>query len=122
MAAALSVEDIAARFNTLAQEEKWFQIQDELFADDVQSVEPAHSRYFKNANGKLAVRKKGEEWVALVRGVHKLSTSEPIVARHHFAVARFVDIDVEGYGRVVMDELMVYEVKDGKIVVEQFYY
>ena len=49
---------VAARFNELAKEEKWFEIQDELFADNVRSVEPAGSKYFGNAEGKAAVRKK----------------------------------------------------------------
>ena len=113
---------VAMRFNELAKEEKWFEIQDELFADNVRSIEPAHSMYFKDEEGKSPVRKKGEEWVARIRGVHKLTTSEPVVAGSHFAVSRCVDIDVEGHGRVIIDELMLYEVKDGKIVLEQFFY
>ncbi|MGC3943253.1 MAG: nuclear transport factor 2 family protein [Chryseolinea sp.] len=118
----LSTAAVAMRFNELAKEEKWFEIQDELFAENVRSVEPAGSPYFEYAEGKVSVRKKGEEWVARVRGVHQLTTSEPVVAKNHFAVSRSVDIDVEGHGRVVIDELMLYEVSDGKIILEQFFY
>ncbi|MEJ1240607.1 SnoaL-like domain-containing protein [Chryseolinea sp. T2] len=113
---------VAMRFNELAKKEKWFEIQDELFADNVRSVEPSHSMYFKDEEGKALVRKKGEEWVARVKSANKLSTSEPIVAGSHFAVSRCVDIDVEGHGHVIINELMLYEVKDGKIVLEQFFY
>ena len=47
---------VAMRFNELAKEEKWFEIQDELFADNVRSIEPAHSMYFKDEEGKSPVR------------------------------------------------------------------
>lgn len=41
----LTTQQVAARFSELAQREKWFEIQDELFADDVKSIEPPHSPY-----------------------------------------------------------------------------
>jgi hypothetical protein len=55
----LTTNQIAARFNELAQQEQWLQIQDELFADNVKSIDPPHSPYFGCAEGKAAVRKKG---------------------------------------------------------------
>ena len=30
---ALTIQEVASRFNVLAQQEKWFEIQDEFFAD-----------------------------------------------------------------------------------------
>lgn len=54
----MTTKEVAARFNELAQKEKWFEIQDELFANDVRSIEPPTSPYLKNAEGKAAVRKK----------------------------------------------------------------
>jgi hypothetical protein len=33
-----------------------------------------------------------------------------------------VDITVEGFGRIKIDEIMLYEVKNGEIVSEQFFY
>jgi len=113
---------IAARFNELAQQEKWFEIQDELFADNVRSIEPPSASYLKNAEGKSTVRKKGEDWVKKVEAVHSLHTTEPIVGDHHFAVSRAMDITVQGLGRIQINEIMLYEVKDGQIVSEQFFY
>jgi hypothetical protein len=118
----MTTEQVAARFNELAQQEKWFEIQDELFADDVRSVDPPNSSYMKYAEGKSSVRKKGEDWVKRIQAAHRLHTTEPIVAGNHFAVGREVDITVEGLGRIKIDEIMLYEVKDGQIVLEQFFY
>lgn len=62
----MTIQEVAARFNELAQQEKWFEIQDELFADNVRSVDPPNSPYFGFAEGKISVHKKGEDWVARV--------------------------------------------------------
>jgi ketosteroid isomerase-like protein len=117
-----TIHEVAARFNELAKQEKWFEIQDELFADDVKSVEPANAKHMPNAEGKAAVRKKGENFVSQVEAVHRAYTTEPIIAGNHFVVGRETDITVKGSGRVQNNEIMLYEVKDGKIVLEQFFY
>ena len=119
---AYTIHEVAARFNELAQQEKWFEIQDELFADNVRSIEPAGAKDLPNAEGKENVRKKGEDWVKRIEAVHKLHTTEPVVGSNHFAVAREMDIAVQGLGRLQMNEIMLYEVKDGEIVSEQFFY
>ncbi len=118
----MTTKEIAARFNELAQQEKWFEIQDELFADGVRSVEPSTSHYLKNAEGKAAVRQKGEDWVKRIEAAHKTFTTDPIVAGNHFAVGREVDITVQELGRIQINQIMLYEVKEGEIVLEQFFY
>jgi hypothetical protein len=118
----MTTHEVATRFNELAQQEKWFEIQDEFFADNVKSIDPPNSPYFCYAEGKLSVRKKGEDFVKRIEAVHKLYTSEPIVSGNHFAVGREKDITVQGHGRIQISQIMLYEVKDGRIVLEQFFY
>lgn len=119
---ALTTQELAARFHELAQQEKWFEIQDEFFSENVKSIDPAHSPYFGYAEGKAAVRKKGEDFVKRIQAVNRMYTSAPVMAGNHFAVGREMDITVEGYGRIQINEVMLYEVKDGQIVSEQFFY
>jgi hypothetical protein len=119
---ALTTEEVAARFNELAMQEKWFEIQDELFANNIKSIDPPHSPYFKNAEGKAAVRKKGEDWMKKIEAGHGTYTTKPVIGGNHFAVGRGVDITVKGFGRIQIDEIMLYEVKDGQIILEQFFY
>lgn len=114
--------EVAARFNELARQEKWFEIQDELFSDNVRSVDPPGSPWFGNAEGKQAVRQKGEDFVKRIEEVHRMHTTEPVVAANHFAVGRSMDITVQGLGRIKIDEIMLYEVREGRIVLEQFFY
>jgi hypothetical protein len=119
----MTTEEVAARFNELAMQEKWFEIQEELFADNVKSIAPQDSSYFKYAEDKSTVREKDKNWVKKVQAVHGLfHTTHPVVSGNHFAVGRHVDLTVEGFGNVRIDQIMLYEVKDGQIVLEQFFY
>ena len=118
----MTTQEIAARFDELAQQEKWFEIQEELFADDVKSIEPPHSPFLLNVEGIEAVRKKGDDLMSIVEELHHASTSAPVVAGRHFAVSRETDLTLTGIGRVKQNEIMLYEVKDGKIISEQFFY
>jgi hypothetical protein len=120
--ATMTTQEVAARFNELASQEKWFEIQDELFADHVRSIEPSTAKYLHNAEGKAAVRKKGEDWVKLIEAFHGGHTTEPVIGGNFFAVGRVADITVKGIGRMKMDQVMLYEVQDGQIVLEQFFY
>ena len=118
----LTTEEVAARFNELAQQEKWFEIQEEFFAENVKSIDPVNSPYMGYAEGKAAVRKKGEDFVKKIEAFHGAFTTQPVVGGNHFSVGRSMDITVQGFGRIKMDEIMLYEVKDGKIILEQFFY
>ena len=118
----MTTQAVAALFNGLAQQEKWFEIQDLFFADNIKSIEPPGSPYLTYAEGKAAVRKKGEEFVKKIRNFHGAYTTQPVVGGNHFAVGRGMDITVEGFGRIKIDQVMMYEVKGGRIAVEQFFY
>lgn len=120
--AIMTTQEVAARFNELAQQEKWFEIQDEFFADNVRSIDPANSPWFGYAEGKVPVRQKGEEFVSRITDLHRAYTSEPIVTGNHFAVTREIDITVQPHGRIQINQIMLYEVKDGQIILEQFFY
>ena len=119
---ALTTHQVAARFHELAQLDKWFEIQDELFADDVRSVEPPGAHGLPDAQGKMSVRQKGLDIVSQVEAVHRSFTTAPVVGGSFFSVGRELDMTVRNAGRVQMNEVMLYEVRDGRIVREQFFY
>ncbi|RBL90948.1 hypothetical protein DF182_23450 [Chitinophaga flava] len=118
----LTTQEVAARFHELAQQEKWFEIQEEFFAENVKSIDPAGSPYMGYAEGKAAVRKKGEDFVQRITALHRAYTSAPLVTGNHFVVTREIDITVEPHGRIQLNQIMLYEVKDGQIILEQFFY
>ncbi len=120
--APLTTQDVAGRFHNLAQTGQWNQIQDELFSSDAVSIEPENSPGMQSAQGIDAIKQKGKMFDEMVEEMHGGYTNEPTVAGNHFSVAMGMDVTMKGQGRMKMDEIAVYEVKDGKIVKEQFFY
>ncbi len=93
----------------------------ELYADTIVSTEPDHAPV-KSAKGKAAVAKKGQEFAASIIEHHDSSFSDPVVGGRYFGLQMMLDATFKGAGRMKLDEICVYEVKDGKIVSEQFFY
>jgi ketosteroid isomerase-like protein len=114
--------EVAARFNELAKEGNWDKIQDELFADNAVSIEPPGSPGLQSAEGLAAIKEKGKKFNEMVEQMHDGYSTDPVVAGNFFSVAMGMDVTMKGMGRIRMDEIALYEVKDGKIVKEQFFY
>jgi len=117
-----TTQEVANRMNELFKESKWAEVQEELFADDAESIEPEHSPGLKSVKGKDAIKKKGEDFNNMVEEMHGGWVSEPLVGGNHISFAMGIDATYKGMGRQKMEEIAVYEVKDGKIVKEQFFY
>ncbi len=120
--AVMTTQDVASRMSDLFKENKWQQVQDELFAEDAVSIEPEHSPGLKTAKGIEAIRQKGEEFNAMVEEMHGGWVSDLLVGGNFVTCAMGMDVTMKGMGRMKMDEVCVYEVRDGKIVKEQFFY
>jgi len=120
--AVMTTQEIANRLSELFKENKWMEAQEELFSEDAESIEPAHAQGLQTVKGLDAIKKKGEDFNNMIEEVHGGYAGEPIVAGNHIALAMGIDATYKGMGRQKMDEIAVYEVKDGKIVKEQFFY
>ena len=118
----MTTQEVANRMNELFKENKWQEVQDELFAEDVLSLEPEHSQAVKTVQGRDALKKKAQDFNGMIEEMHGGYSGEPIVAGNHIAIAMGMDVTMKGMGRVKMDEIAVYEVKNGKVVKEQFFF
>ena len=118
----MTTQEVADRLSQLFKEYKWNEAQEELFSDDAQSIEPPGSQGLETVKGLEAIKKKGEDFNNSVEEMHGGYVSEPLVAGRYIAVAMGMDVTMKGAGRMKMDEIALYEVKDGKIVKEQFFY
>lgn len=65
--------------------------------------------------------KKARTFVNKIRDFHGASTTALVVGGNYFTVGREIEITLEGFGRIHMNEIMMYEVKDGEIVSGQFF-
>jgi hypothetical protein len=120
--AVMTTQEVANRFNELAQTGQWEQIQNELFADNAVSIEPSNSPGLQSVEGLSAIKEKGKRFGEMVEEMHGGYTSAPVVGGRFFSVGMGMDCTMKGMSRQKMNEIAVYEVKDGKIVKEQFFY
>lgn len=118
----MKTEEIAQRLIVLCREAKWEAAQRELYAADAVSLEPEATPMFsKETRGLPAIVEKGRKFDGMVEKLHVITVSEPVVATNSFACVMRLDVTMKGQGRMNMSELCVYEVKDGKIISEQFH-
>lgn len=120
--AVMTTQDIANRLQELFTQNKWMEAQEELFSEDAKSIEPPGAQGLQSVEGLDKIREKGEQFQNMIEEVHGGYTSEPIVAGNFIAFGMGMDVSLKGKGRMKMDEVAVYEVKDGKIVREQFFF
>ncbi len=99
------------------QEDKAYQ---ELYSPKITSVEMAEP--MKEVHGMEGIQKKGQWWEENFE-VHGIEVSDPLVADNYFTVRFWMDTTHKPSGqRSQMNELAVYQVEDGKIIREQFFY
>ena len=120
--AVMTTQEVANRFHELSQSGQWDKIQEELFAENAKSIEHQDSPGMKSVEGIAAIKEKGKQFGEMVEEMHGGYTSAPVVGGRFFSVAMGMDVTYKGMGRQKMDEIALYEVKDGKIVREQFFY
>jgi hypothetical protein len=120
----MNIETIAKRLVALCREGKFEEAQRELYADDAVSIEmeglPPGA--LGNAKGLPAIIEKGHQFNAGLEQVHGMSVSEPVIGGNWFSIAMSMDMTMKGRGRMDMREICVYQVRDGKIAHEQFFY
>lgn len=117
----MTTADVANRLVELCRSGKVLEAQQELFAENVVSHEPASTPNPVTV-GKEAVMAKGKQFASLIEKRYSGSFEDPIVAGNYFTFVCKLDADVKGMGRVIWDEICVFGVKDGEIISEQFFY
>jgi SnoaL-like domain len=120
--AVMTTQDVANRMNELFKENKWEQAQDELYAEDAVSIEPENAPGLKSVKGMEAIKQKAKDFNAMIEEMHGGWHNGPIVSGNFISFGMGMDATMKGMGRINMNEICVYEVKDGKVVKEQFFF
>ena len=118
----MTTHEIASKLVAYVRKGQIFEAQTELYADDIVCIEPEGGMMQHITKGKAAVGEKGKQFAAMIEERHGSTCSDPVVGGKYFSIAMSIDATMKGMGRQVLDEVCVYEVKDGKIVHEQFFY
>ncbi len=118
----MTTQEIADKLVAICRQGDFKKAQEELYSDDIVSIEPQATPAFeKETKGLKAIIEKGEKFNSMVEKMHNMEVSDPMVADNSFACTMRLDVTMKERGHMDMTELCVYEVKDGKIVLEQFY-
>ncbi|NQZ75193.1 MAG: nuclear transport factor 2 family protein [Ekhidna sp.] len=118
----MTTQEIADQLVNHLQNAQFEEAQKNLFDQNIVSIEPSASQ-IPTFEGLDNILKKGEEFRNSVEAWHGLSVSSPIVASNYFAIAFTVELTYKGQSeKTTMQEIIMYQIKDGKIIHEQFYY
>jgi ketosteroid isomerase-like protein len=117
----MNTQQVANRLVEMCRKGENMQAIEELYADNVVSKEMP-GMPGEVTSGKKDVYKKSEVWLNNVQEFHKGEISEPQVAGNHFSCTMDFDVTFKDRGRQQMQEICVYEVNNGKIVNEQYFY
>jgi ketosteroid isomerase-like protein len=117
----MNTQQVAEKLVQLCREGKNMDAINELYGDNIVSLE-AKGSPMERTEGKEAVIGKSQYWYSTVEEIHGGEVSEPIVSGNFFTVSMHMDVTYKEGGRMPMHEIAVYEVKDGKVVAEQFFY
>ncbi len=117
----VETKEVAKKLIRYCRDKKHRKAVEELYADQCVSREmPGMPDEF--TEGKLAIIAKNNSWFETVKEFHECEVSDPIVAGSFFSCMMAVDVTFFGRQRMQMQEICVFEVKDGKIVSEQFFF
>ena len=120
----MNTQQVAKRLVELCRIGRFSQAQEELYGDDAASLEPpgSPSGPLGSVRGKDALREKSKAFDATYETIHGITVSDPLVAGNFFSVTMGMDVTWKQRGRAAIEEICVYEVRNGKIVLEQFFY
>lgn len=121
----MTTQEIASRYYELASQRQIAEIHDTLYADDIVSQEPekaAANGLAVITTGREAIKAKGAARRATIEAIHSYSCSTPIVAGEFFSVVLKQEVTFIGRPRLSLEEIAVFQVQNGRIVKEQFFY
>lgn len=118
----MTIKQVADQLIKLCKEGKVDQVQAELFADNAVSIEANDMFGPKVTEGLAAIKQKSMHFQSMVQEFHGNDIGNPIFSENHFALQWKFDVTFKGRPRMQMEEICVYKVETGKIVLEQFFY
>jgi hypothetical protein len=113
----MSTAKVAARLIELCTEGKFLEAQHELYDTDIISIDPDGSKTIGSSN----MNAKEQEFLAKIEKFQSISWSAPLIAGSYFTVILKLEIEFKKIGNKSIEEVCVYQVRNGKVVFEQFF-
>jgi len=116
----LTTSELAKVYYDLANQNKWEEIIDRYYDEDIECIEPPNSKSAPYTKGKVNVKAKAMHFQEIIEAFHSGYVTEPVVAGDLFAVGIGMEFTMKGAGRARFDEVGIFRVKNGKIIREEF--
>jgi hypothetical protein len=117
----METKDVARKLVDYCRKGDWSGAQNELYAENAKSIEPyASDDFARETSGLKNIKAKIAKFNSMVETMHSITVSEPLVVGSTIAFVLTMDATMKGE-RMKMEELCVYQVKDGKIISEEFF-
>lgn len=119
----MSTKEVANKWAAYCRAGQYDKAQEELYdykciSQEMEGVQG----YPAKVVGMEAIKMKGEQWNQMVEEFHGSEIEGPIVAGNHFTASMKMDITMKGQPRSINEQVAVFQVENGKIVHEQFFY
>jgi hypothetical protein len=118
----MTTKEVANRLVELCRQGKMKETLDELYAPHAISIEPNDMMGPRQTNGLPAIIEKGKIFESMLEAFYGATISDPLVAGAHFSISWSMDAKMKDRDRMMMEEICVYKVEDGKIVSEEFFF
>jgi hypothetical protein len=115
------IEIIANRLVTLLKQKKFLEAQEELFAADAVSQEPEKLKE-RSVSGLDAIMQKEKYFLKNIKEWNRFEITKPIISKNHFSVGMITEVEMITGDQISINEIIVYEVGNGKIIKEQFFF
>lgn len=115
------LQSIAYRLVELVRDRKFLEAQGELFSSDAVTQEPEKFMQ-RSVSGLEAIMQKERLFLESIKEWKRFEVSTPVVSAHHFSIRMLTKVELLTGQKIELDEIIVYEVNQGKIVKEQFFY
>lgn len=117
----MSTQEVANKWAEMCNQGQFLECVDVLYAENIISREMIGTPD-DVVSGKQNIIEKSQKWLDSVQEFHGGNVSEPVIAQNHFTSIMNFDVTFKESGRQKMEEVCVFEVKDGEIINEQFFY
>ena len=118
----MNVSQVANKLHSYLKNGKFEEAQRDLFHEHATSLEPEKSN-IPVATGKEGIIQKGEHFRNSVAAWHNFIVGSPAISKDYFAIPLKIDVTYKGQETATsLDEIILYQVEDGKIILEQFFY
>lgn len=117
----MSTQEVASKLVAYCRQGQHEEAMNELYSKDIVSIEPKGAPVEK-ISGIEAVIQKSKQFGEMIETMHGMEVSDPCVAENFFSCSMKMDVTYKGAPRMTMEEICLYQVSDGKIVKEEFFY